>query len=105
MSLYDEVLTGFDEADDFMADDFTLSNHSGTFRGIFKGEDAPVDHGDIQGYETKATDAVSAKKSQFLQPPMVNEELTKATSERYVITTVESSDPSSWDLELERLDV
>lgn len=105
MGLYDEILTGFDEADEFMAEEFTLSNHLGTFRGIFRGEQSPVDHAGIEGYDTETTDALSARKYQFTSPPMVNETLTKTTGERYVITIVEGSDPSSWDMELTRVDV
>ena len=105
MSLFDEISIGFDEAVTMMAEGFTLSNHSGTFTGIFRGEDAPVDHSEIQGYNTETTQALSAKKAQFLEPPMVNETLTKETGERYAITMVESSDETTWDMELTRLDV
>ena len=105
MSLFDEISSGFDEAETMMAEGFTLSNHSGKFTGIFRGEDAPVDHGEIQGYQTETTQALSAKKSQFLEPPMVNETLTKDTGERYAITMIESSDETTWDMELTRLDV
>jgi len=105
MSLNDEILTGFDEAESFMAESFGLSNHSGIFQGIFRGEDAPVDHTHIEGYDTETTEALSAKKAQFLEPPMVNETLQKTTGERYVITMIESSDASTWDMELRRVDV
>ena len=105
MGLFDEISTGFDEALTMMAEGFTLSNHTGRFSGIFRGEDAPVDHDNIQGYDTDTTQALSVRKSQFLQPPMVNEELTKDTGERYVLTMVESSDETTWDIELTRVDV
>jgi len=105
MSLYDEILTGFDEAVELMADGFSLSNHVGTFQGIFRGENAPVDHTNIEGYDTETTEALSASKAQFTQPPMVNETLTKTTGERYVITMIESSDATTWDMELTRVDV
>lgn len=105
MSLFDEILTGFDEALELMSESFTLSNHVGKFEGIFRGEDAPVDHAGIEGYETETTEALSVKKAQFLEPPMVNETLTKETGERYVITMIESSEPSTWDMELTRVDV
>ena len=105
MSLFDEISNGFDEALTMMEEGFTLSNHPGTFVGNFRGEDAPVDHGEIQGYQTETTQALSARKSQFLEPPMVNETLTKDTGERYAITMIESSDETTWDMELTRLDV
>ena len=105
MSLFDEISNGFDEAVTMMAEGFTLSNHAGSFVGIFRGEDAPVSHDEIQGYQTETTQAISAKKAQFLEPPMVNETLTKSTGERYAITAIESSDETTWDLELTRLDV
>ena len=105
MSLFEEISTGFDEALVMMSEGFTLSNHSGRFSGIFRGEDSPVDHSEIQGFETETTQALSTLKSQFLSPPMVNEGLTKDTGERYVITMIESSDETTWDMELTRLDV
>lgn len=105
MAFDDEILTGFGEASDFMAEAFTLSNHVGTFRGVFRGEQSPVDHSGLEGYDTDTTDALSASKAQFTQPPMVNETLTKSTGERYVITMVENGDASAWDMELTRVDV
>lgn len=105
MSLFEEISTGFDEALVMMSEGFTLSNHSGRFSGIFRGEDAPVEHESIQGYDTETTQALSVRKSLFLQPPMVNETLTKDTGERYVITMIESNDETTWDMELTRVDV
>ena len=71
----------------------------------FSGEQSPVDHSGLEGYDTDTTDALSASKAQFTQPPMVNETLTKSTGERYVITMVEGGDVSTWDMELTRVDV
>lgn len=105
MSLFDEISSGFDEALTMMEEKFTLSNHAGPFVGIFRGEDAPVDHDNIQGYQTETTQALSVRKDQFAAPPMVNEEVTKKTGERYAITMIESSDETTWDMELTRLDV
>lgn len=105
MSLNDEILAGFDEAEIFMSESFTLSNHTGDFTGIFRGENAPTDHSMIEGYDTETTDTLSANKAQFDTPPMVNETLTKSTGQRYVVTMVEDGDNASWNLELRRLDV
>jgi len=35
---------------------------------------------------------------------MINEEITKANGDRFVITMIESGDSSSWDMELNKLD-
>ena len=59
MSFEDEMKTGFAEALSFAGESFTMGNHAGDFRGVFRGDDAPTAFDQIQGYETKTTNAMS----------------------------------------------
>ncbi len=106
MSFFDDIDAGVNEAVSTMGESFTMSNHVGTFKGVFRGETSPVDYGDVQGYDTETTDALTVNKSLFTEgaPPMVNEEITKSNGDRFVITMIESGDSSSWDMELNKLD-
>lgn len=81
-------------------DAFTLSQHAGSFHGVFRGEQASVDHM-LSGHDTKATDAVSVTRSQFASPPVVGELLTR-TDDGVVfrITEVDTPDAASYDLAL-----
>ena len=107
MSFEDEMITGFAEAESFAGESFTMGNHTGDFRGVFRGDDAPTAFDQIQGYETKTTNALSVSKLLFLQgsPPMINERVTNANGERYNITGVESVDNSTWEIILQKRDV
>jgi len=106
MSFFNDIDAGMKEAASTMGETFTMSNHAGTFKGVFRGETSPVDYGDVQGYDTETTDALTIGKSWFTPatPPMVNEEITKANGDRFIITMIESGDASSWDMELNKLD-
>ena len=105
MSLEDELKLGFAEMDAFAGESFTMSNHSGTFRGVFRGDDSPTAFDDIQGFDTTTSNALSVDKSQFTDgaPPMVNELITNKGG-RYTITGVESVDDSTWDILLTKRD-
>ena len=106
MSFFDDIDAGVNEAVSTMGESFTMSNHAGTFRGVFRGETAPTEFDNIQGYDTKTTDAMTVSKSLFTPgaPPMVNELITKANGTRWTITGIESGDNSSWDIELNKRD-
>ena len=84
---------------------FTMSNHIGMFRGVFRGDDSPTAFDDIQGFDTTTSNAMSASKSQFTEgaPPMVNELITSKGG-NYTITGVESVDDSTWDILLTKRD-
>jgi hypothetical protein len=102
MSFFDDIDAGINEAVSTMGESFTLSNHAGTFNGVFRGETSPTEFDKIQGYETETTDSLTVSKSLFTPgaPPMVNELLTKASGTRWTITRIESGDESAWDIEL-----
>lgn len=106
MALDDEILAGFAAMADFAGESFTLSGHAGTFAGVFRGDDAPSTFDDLQGYDTKTTNAISVPRSAFTtgQPPLVNEVLTRANGDAYAITGVESVDDVTWDLLLQKFD-
>ena len=106
MSFEDEMKTGFAAAEDFAGESFTMGNHAGDFRGVFRGDDAPTTFDQIQGYETKTTNALSVSKSLFLEgaPPMVNERITKTNGDAYNITGIESVDDATWELTLQKRD-
>ena len=106
MSFENEMIAGFAEAENFAGESFTMGNHTGDFRGVFKGDDAPTAFDQIQGYETKTTNALSVSKSLFLQgaPPMINERITKSNGERYNITGIESVDDATWEIVLQKRD-
>ena len=89
-----------------MGEPFTMGNHVGGFMGVFRGETSPSEFDKIQGYDTKTTDSLTVYKALFTPgaPPMVNEQITKANGDRFVITRVESGDKSSWDLEITKRD-
>ena len=105
MSLEDELKSGFAEMDAFAGEAFTMSNHTGTFRGVFRGDDSPTAFDDIQGFDTTTSNAMSVDKSQFTEgaPPMVNELITNKSG-AYTITGVESVDDSTWDILLTKRD-
>jgi len=105
MSFEDEMITGFAEAESFAGESFTMGNHTGDFRGVFRGDDAPTAFDQIQGYETKTTNALSVSKSLFLQgaPPLINELITK-TGGAYNITGIESVDDATWEIALQKRD-
>tara|TARA_R110002110_G_scaffold3566_1_gene18228 strand:- start:232 stop:555 length:324 start_codon:yes stop_codon:yes gene_type:complete len=107
MSFEDEMMAGFAEADNFAGESFTMGNHNGSFRGVFKGDDAPTEFDKIQGFETKTTNALSVSKLLFLKgaPPMINELITKANSDRYNIIGIESVDEATWEIMLQKRDV
>ena len=107
MSLEDEIKAGFAAAESFAGEPFTLSNHSGIFRGVFRGDESPTAFDDIQGYDVKTTNAVSVDKSRFVQgdAPAINERVENSNGERYTITGVESGDGATWDLTLQKRDV
>lgn len=107
MSLEDEISAGFAAANDFAGESFTMSNHAGTFTGVFRGDESPTAFDEIQGYDVKTTNAVSVGKSLFVQgdPPAINERIVNSKGEQYTITGVESGDDSSWDLTLQKRDV
>jgi hypothetical protein len=106
MSFSDDINAGMNEAVSTMGESFTMGNHTGTFKGVFRGENSPVSFEDIQGFDTKTTDALTVSKSLFTEgaPPMVNELVTKANGDRFTITMIENGDSSSWDLELTKRD-
>ena len=105
MSLEDELKSGFAEMDSFAGEAFTMSNHAGVFRGVFRGDDSPTSFEDIQGFNTTTSNAMSVSKSQFTEgaPPMVNELITK-TGGIYTITGIETVDDSTWDLLMTKRD-
>lgn len=106
MSFFDDINTGISEAISTMGESFALSNHGGTFRGVFRGENSPTEFDKLQGYDTKTTDALSVSQSAFEpgSPPMINEQLTKANGDRFIITMVEKGDDSTWDIEISKRD-
>jgi len=97
---------GFAEAESFAGESFTMSNHTGAFRGVFRGDDAPTDFDKLQGYEVKTTNAMSVSKSLFIRgaPPMINEAITKSDQSRYIITGIESVDAATWEILLHKQD-
>lgn len=101
MTFENEIQAGFAEANSFAGESFTLSNHSGDFRGVFRGDQSPVSFDDLQGFDTATTNEASVSKSKFTanDPPMVNETLNKG-ADIYMITEVAGSDSASWDLKL-----
>ena len=105
MSFENEMKAGFAEMDSFAGEAFTMSNHNGMFRGVFRGDDSPTAFDDIQGFDTTTSNAMSVSKSQFTigAPPMVNELIT-SKSGVYTITGVESVDDSTWDILLTKRD-
>ena len=106
MSFDDEMKKGFAEAESFAGESFTMSNHTGAFRGVFRGDDAPTDLDKLQGYEVKTTNAMSVSKSLFIRgaPPMINEAITKSDQTRYIITGIESVDAATWEILLHKQD-
>ena len=106
MSFLDDINAGVNEAVSTMGESFTMSNHNGTFKGVFRGETSPVSFEDIQGFDTSTTDSLTVSKSLFTEgaPPMVNELVTKANGDRFTITMIESGDSSSWDIEMTKRD-
>lgn len=106
MSFFDDIDAGVNEAVSTMGESFTMSNHNGTFKGVFRGENSPVAFDDVQGYETKTTDSLTVSKALFLKgaPPMINETITKTNGARFTITQIEDGDSSSWDIELTKRD-
>ena len=106
MSFLDDINAGVNEAVGTMGESFTMSNHTGTFMGVFRGETSPVSFENIQGFDTKTTDALTVSKSLFTKgaPPMTNELITKANGDRFTITMIESGDSSSWDIEMTKRD-
>jgi hypothetical protein len=106
MSFFDDINAGINEAVTTMGESFTMGNHVGTFKGVFRGETSPVAFDDIQGFDTKTTDGLTVSKSLFTAgaPPMTNEAITKADGTRWNITQIENGDSSSWDIELTKRD-
>jgi len=106
MSFENEMKAGFAEMDAFAGEAFTMSNHAGTFRGVFAGDDSPTAFDDIQGFDTTVTNAMSVSKSLFIagSPPMVNELITKPNGDRYTITGINQVDDSTWDIILSKRD-
>ena len=106
MSFLDDINAGMNEAVSTMGESFTMGNHPGTFKGVFRGESAPVSFDDLQGYDTKTTDGLTVSKSLFTKgaPPMTDELITKANGDRFTITMIENGDESSWDIELTKRD-
>ncbi len=106
MSFFDDINAGVTEAVSTMGESFTLSNHTGDFRGVFAGDDSPTSFDDIQGHDTEISNSVSVSKSLFVSgaPPMINESLTDSKGGIYVITGVNSVDDATWDLILQKND-
>lgn len=106
MSFLDDIDAGINAAVSTMGESFTMSNHTGTFSAVFRGETSPTEFDKSQGYETKTTDALTVSKSLFTDgaPPLRNELITKTNGTRWTITMVESGDESSWDIELSARD-
>jgi hypothetical protein len=106
MSFFDDINAGVNEAVDTMGESFTMGNHDGTFKGVFRGESSPVEFEKMQGFDTKTTDALTVSKSLFIKgaPPMTDELITKADGTRWNITMIENGDSSSWDIELSKRD-
>lgn len=106
MSFEDEMIAGFAEAESFAGESFTMSNHAGDFSGVFRGDESPTTFDQIQGYETKTTNAVSVSKSLFADgsPPMINERITFPNGDEYNITRIESVDMATWEITLQKRD-
>lgn len=106
MTFLDDINAGMNEAVSTMGESFTMGNHTGTFKGVFRGENSPVEFKEIQGFDTKTTDALTVSKALFTKgtPPMVNELITKSNGTRWNITMIEDGDSSSWDIELTKRD-
>ena len=106
MSFFTDIDAGMAEAVDTMGESFTMGNHTGTFKGVFRGESSPTAFDDIQGYNTKTADALTVSKSLFTEgaPPKVDELITKANGTRWNITMIENGDLSTWDIELTKRD-
>ncbi len=105
MSLEDEIRAGFAAANSFAGEPFTMSNHSGIFRGVFRGETAPTSF-DLQGFDVKTTNALTVSVSDFVKndPPIINERITNEAGEIYTITSIQSPDAVNYDLQLQKVD-
>jgi len=104
MSFFTDIDAGITEAVSTMGESFTMGNHAGTFKGVFRGESAPVSFDDLQGYDKKTNDSVTVSKALFIigAPPMVNELITKSDGTAWTITMIENGDLSSWDMEIQK---
>ena len=104
MSLEDEISAGFAAANDFAGESFTMSNHAGTFTGVFRGDTAPTSF-DLQGYDVKTTNALSVSKLLFRpnNPPIINERVTNGGGDVYTVTAIESPDGANYDLQLQKV--
>ena len=101
MSFDTEIQAGFAESDRFAGNSFTLSNHTGVFRGVFRGDQVDTSYDDLRGYDETTKNEASVNRNQFIEglPPMVNESLTLGT-DIYLITQVNPADAATWDLQL-----
>ena len=104
MSLKDEIRAGFAAANSFAGEPFTMSNHSGIFSGVFRGDTAPTSF-DLQGYDVKTTNALTVSKQLFTanNPPIVNERVTNEGGDVYTVTAIESPDGANYDLQLQKV--
>lgn len=107
MSFFDDIQSGLNESVFTMGEPFTMGNHTGQFKGVFRGETSPVEFEGLQGYDTNTADALTVSKALFAagDPPKVNEQITKANGTRWTITGIESGDSAAWDIELTQQDV
>lgn len=104
MSFFTDIDRGVNQAVSTMGESFTMGNHSGVFKGVFRGESAPVSFDDIQGFDKKTNDSLTVSKALFTDgaPPMVNEVITKSDGSEWTITRIENGDLSSWDMEIQK---
>jgi len=104
MSLENEIRAGFAAANSFAGEPFTMSNHTGIFRGVFRGDTAPTSF-DLQGYDVKTTNALTISKRLFTanNPPIVNERVTSEGGDVYTVTAIESPDGANYDLQLQKV--
>lgn len=104
MSFDDEMISGFAAMDDFAGEEFTVQGRSGCYlTGVFRGDSSDVGFDDLQGHDIDMTNALSVKKHLFSTIPRVDEIIIKSSGEKYNITAVDSSDASTWDLSLKKI--
>ena len=96
------IMNGLGEAATAAGGAFLLSRHTGEYFGVWRGEQASIDHL-LDGHDTEASDAISTPKAPFTSAPQVGEiVIRKSDGETFTIVQVDQPDAVSYDLLLKQ---
>lgn len=103
MSEFDDFIrAGLNETAAVAGERCMLSQHTGVFTAVFRGEENDIEH-EMGGHDSPATEAATIEADQFasIDPPLVDEILTRESDGvTFTVVSVERAHLTCYDLML-----